>query len=140
MRVLLPEAPQLGEPDLPLMMAVELIRHLGRAGIDAGSSAPSRTLLHCRLLALETTDSPLDPSGRRVGARTLQLRLELHLVDRSDGRTLWRSGLLEVEELWALASAGAELSEASRRRTLQRLAARAAAQATERLEAAPAPH
>ena len=63
----------------------------------------------------------------------LRLRLELRLSSPDD-RTLWRSGLLEVEELWSLSPSGPALSEASRRRTLQRLAANAAERAIESLE------
>ena len=136
-QVVLPEAPQLGEPDLPRMIAVELVRQLGRAGVSASSGAAA-TRLQGRLLALETVDSPLDPDGRRVAARALRLRLELRLASVAEDRTLWR-GPLEVEELWSMAPSGAALSEASRRRTLQRLAARAAALAVELLEAAPEP-
>lgn len=136
-RVMLPEATALAEPELARMLAVELGRSLGRAGARPVTSEPAEARLHCRLLGLQTNDSPLDPSGRSVAARVLRLRLELRLAAAAEERTLWRSGLLEVEELWSLSPSGPALSEEARRRTLQRLAARAAEQAVELLESAP---
>jgi len=131
-QVAVPEPGATGEPELARILAVELVRQLGRAGIAASAARGGRGVLSTRLVALETADSPLDPTLSRVAGRVLRLRLELRLADRADA-TLWRSGILEVDELWALSPAGATASERSRRSSLQRLAARAAERAAELL-------
>jgi hypothetical protein len=129
-RVKLPNPGRVGEPDLPRMIVVELCRRLTRAGIRASSSGAADTDLTARILGLEGLAPVI--AGGRTSAKRLRLKLELRLVD-SGGATLWRSGLVEVEQLWALSPEGAAVSEVSRRRTLADLAARAARDGVERL-------
>jgi len=131
-RVVVPDPVRTGEPDLAQLLTAELVRQLARSGIRASSTGAADSVLVTRLFSLDTTDSPLDRSGQTVGARALRLRLELHLSDRA-GSTLWRSGPLEVEDLWPLSPSEPRLSEESRRRTLLRLAIRAAEQGVELL-------
>jgi hypothetical protein len=131
-RVALPEPSRTVEPALPALLAGELVRQLGRAGVQASTAGAAHAVLSSKLLSLSTVESFLDPTGRRLGARELRLSLELRLAS-SDDRTLWRSGLFEVRALWPMAAAPAMTVEASRARTLQGLAARAAEQAVELL-------
>jgi hypothetical protein len=119
------------EPELARLLAVELVRQLARGGVRASTSGRAPATLRGKLLALDTVDTLLDRSGRRIAGRALRLRFELEL-EVADRPQRWRSGLLEVEELWPLPGAGAAgAAEAARRVVLQRLAARAAEQAAE---------
>jgi hypothetical protein len=129
-RVTPPDPSHTLEPRLPAMLAAELARHLARAGVRV-ATGHTEAVLSGKLLSLTTLDAPLDPSGRRVGARQLRLALELRLA-AADGRTLWRSGLLEVDDLSPTAG-GATASETARASALQAIAARAAARAVELL-------
>lgn len=129
-RVKLPNPGRVGEPELPRMLVVELCRRLTRAGIHASSGGAAATDLTVRLVRLEGLAPVI--AGHRTSAQRLRLKLELQLVD-GGGATLWRSGLVEVEQLWALNSREAAASEVSRKRTLEDLAARAARDAIDRL-------
>jgi hypothetical protein len=131
-RVTSPEPTRTLEPALPALLAGELVRQLGRAGVRASTAGGADAVLSGKLLSLSTVDSMLDPSGRRLGARELRLSLEL-LLAASDGRTLWRSGLLEVRAVWPMTGTAVRSVETSRARALQELAARAAEQAVELL-------
>jgi hypothetical protein len=130
-RVVPPDPSHTLEPQLPTMLAVELVRQLARAGVSASTTGRAEAVLSSKLLSLTAADAPLDPSGRRVGARLLRLALELRLA-AADGRTLWRSGLLEVETSSPIAATTTP-SETTRIAALQTIAARAAAQAVELL-------
>ncbi len=129
-RVKLPNPGRVGEPKKKKKNVVELCRRLTRAGIHASSSGAAATDLTARLVGLEGLAPVI--AGGRTSAQRLRLKLELRLVD-SEGTTLWRSGLVEVEQLWALSSGGAAASEVSRKRTLEDLAAKAARDAIDRL-------
>ena len=130
-RVVPPDPSYTLEPQLPTMLAAELVRQLARAGVHASTAGRAEASLSGKLLALTTVDAPLDPSGRRVGARQLRLALELYLA-AADGRTLWRSGRLEVETSSPIAATTTP-SETTRVAALQAIAVRAAAQAVELL-------
>jgi hypothetical protein len=127
-----PRVHAIHEPELARLVTVELVRQLGRAGIHASTARAGATaaVLRGQLLALETIETPLDPGGRRLAGRLLRLRLELVLEDRA-ARTLWRSGVLEVDELAVISTAGPGPSEAARRGALARIALRVAEQAVE---------
>jgi hypothetical protein len=129
-RVTPPDPSHTLEPQLPAMLAAELTRQLARAGVRV-EAGRAEAVLSTKLLSLTTLDAPLDSSGRRLGARQLRLSLELRLA-APDGRTLWRSGLLEVDGTSPIAEA-ATVSERARASALQAIAARAAAQAVELL-------
>ena len=129
-RVTPPDPSHTLEPQLPGMLAAELARQLARAGVRVATGR-AEAVLTGKLLSLTTQDAPLDSSGRRVGARQLRLALELRLA-AVDGRTLWRSGLLEIDGTSPTAGV-ATASETARALALQAIAARAAAQAVELL-------
>lgn len=127
-----PAAHAVHEPELARMLASELVRQLGRAGVRATTAGTAPAQLRGQLLALSTVDTPLAKGGRTLAGRALRLRLELVLEDPAAG-TLWRSGPLEVDELAPHSPAGPGASEAARRAALARLALRAAEQAVELL-------
>jgi len=129
-QVVLPNPGRVGEPALPRMIVVELCRRLTRAGLRASSGGAAATVLSSRILALEGLAPVL--AGNAMAGRRLRLRMEFRLHD-SGGQTVWRSGLVEVEQLWTLDPGDTTASEASRLRSLQDLAARAARDAVERL-------
>jgi len=130
-RVIQPNPGAVGEPDLARMFAAELCRELARAGIQASTAGEASTALTTRLIGLQGLSPVLAP-GPVVAARRLQLRLEVALRTRG-GQTLWRSGLLEAEQLWTLSPGDALASEAAREDALRRLASRGARQAVELL-------
>ena len=114
------------DPQLATMLSTDLCQELGRAGIRADTASRAETELRATILSL----SPGAPvlGARAVVARDLRLRLELSLLDR-DGKTLWRSGLVEVQAPWALGHAGPLAAEASRRKTVAALSQIAARRA-----------
>jgi len=130
--VVSPDTSRTDEPELSAMLTTELCRALGQAGIDVSTVGRGETVLRTRVLGLDGLD-PIVSAGRRVAARRLQLRLELTLSDARDGEALWRSGLLELEQLWPQAINDPLRSETARRRTLQRLSCNAANLAVRRL-------
>jgi hypothetical protein len=131
-RVTLPDPSRTDEPELARWLGVELVRQLGRAGLRVVTTGSAESELTTRILGLEPVTSSLDSSGRRVGGRVLRLRLEFRLSDRGD-QTLWRSGLVEVEDMWPLSPRDTGASESARRMSLRRLAARGAEQAADLL-------
>lgn len=130
-RVVQPNPARIDAPELSRMLGAELIRQLARSGIRASSTGAAQSVLHTNILALKTVHSVLDPVHKVVVARQLQLQLELRLAD-DQGKTLWRSGLLQVERAWPMSpSASALTHDGARRHALQSLSVDAARQITE---------
>jgi hypothetical protein len=130
-RVVAPNPARTDDPELSRMLAAELCRELGSAGIKVSSAGGADAILSTKILTV-TGQAPVVAPGRRVvTGQRLSLRLELVLTSR-ENRVLWRSGLLEVEQLWPVPRDALSAS-AARRRTLQSLAADAARQGVERL-------
>ncbi len=127
-----PDVSRTAEPQLSHWIAAELIRGLTREGIPASTHAAAPTFLYTRILSLTTTRSVLGPSGRTLAARVLRIAAEFRLSDHQ-GNTIWRSGLLELEQHWPLPEANTINAETARLRVLQRLAARTAAEGLELL-------
>lgn len=128
MRVEQPDPSRTHEPALSAMLTAELCRQLSRAGIAASTVGRAEAVLRTRLVRLDARD-PMISGDRAMAAQRLQLRLEAALFDAGDGRTLWRSGLLEVEALWPMPPTDPLRAEAARRDALARLAAEAARRA-----------
>lgn len=128
------KAPDVSRTDEPLLsqwLAVELTRNLTRRGIRTTRSAAQATL-HTRVLRLTAPRTALDSGGHALAARSLSIAAELRLSDGRD-QTIWRSGLIELEQLWPLPPGDTISAEAARARVLQRLAARTAAEGVELL-------
>jgi hypothetical protein len=115
------------EPVLSAALSAALCRRLCSAGIPASTSGRAEAVLRARILAVDSSAPLLTRGARTLAARSLQLRLEVALFDRQ-GRTLWRSGLVDLEAPWALASDDPVRAEAGRQRSLSALAEKAARQ------------
>lgn len=113
------------EPGLSATLAAALCRELSSAGVPASTAGSADAVLRARILTPAGSAALLARGARTLAARDLRLRLEAALFDR-EGRTLWRSGLLELESSWAVASKDPVRAEASRQRVLKALAAEAA--------------
>lgn len=122
-RVELPDPWRIDEPELAPLLASALCRELTRAGVSASTLGRADAVLRTRILALAGVRPVVGPASR-IAASDLVLRLELSL-ERA-GRTLWRSGLVEVEAIWPVTGADPLRAETSRRAALERLSVAAA--------------
>jgi hypothetical protein len=96
------------------------------------ASGRADSMLSTNLLGLNTADTLVAPSGRSAAGRTLQLSVEVVLTDKED-KTLWRSGLIEVQSLWPISVGDPAVSEAARERVLMDLATQIAEQVADLL-------
>jgi hypothetical protein len=128
-QVLPPGPHHTDEPLLAQLLTSELIRKLEQHGARASAAADqTRARLRTRIISLRTIRATIAPRTASMAGQSLRLQLELTLLDR-DGRTLWRSGLLELDQHYPVSAPDSLATEESRRQALHRLAATAATEA-----------